>query len=125
MRFAALAVDEGLLPFVTELEELHAQGAAVAQDAARREDLAAQRTALAPRLEELLGSLAVALGGRSLRELALDEDARARLEECLQARAGVQQTMSAAREGLTEAARTLERAQRARTRCRRRSTTPR
>ncbi len=112
-RFAALAVDEGLLPFVTELEELHAQGTAVAQDAARREDLAAQRTALAPRLEELLGSLSVALGGRSLRELALDDDARARLEQCLQTRAGVQQTMSAAREGLIEAAWALERAQRA------------
>jgi uncharacterized protein YhaN len=112
-RFAALAVDEGLLPFVTELEELHAQGTAVAQDAARREDLAAQRTALAPRLEELLGSLTPALGGRSLRELALDDDARARLEQCLQTRAGVQQTMSAAREGLLEAAWTLERAQRA------------
>ena len=112
-RFAALAVDEGLLPFVTELEELHAQGTAVAQDAARREDLAAQRTALAPRLEELLGSLSVALGGRSLRELALDDDARARLEGCLETRAGVQQTMSAAREGLIEAAWTLERAQRA------------
>ncbi len=112
-RFAALAVDEGLLPFVTELEELHAQGTAVAQDAARREDLAAQRTALAPRLEELLGSLAPALGDRSLRELALDEDARARLEERLQARAGVQQAVSAAREGLAEAVRVAERAQRA------------
>jgi uncharacterized protein YhaN len=111
-RFAALAVDEGLLPFVTELEELHAQGTAVAQDATRREDLAAQRTALAPRLEELLGSLVPALGGRSLRELALDEDARARLEECLQARAGVQQAVSAAREGLAEAQRAAERAQR-------------
>ncbi len=112
-RFAALAVDEGLLPFVSELEELHAQGTAVAQDAARREDLAAQRTTLAPRLKELLGSLSVALGGRSLRELALDDDARARLEQCLQMRAGVQQTMSTAREGLLEAAWTLERAQRA------------
>ena len=111
-RFAALAVDEGLLPFVTELEELHAQGTAVAQDTARREDLAAQRTALAPRLEELLGSLAPALGDRSLRELALDQDARARLEECLQARAGVQQAASAAREGLAEAMRGAERAQR-------------
>jgi uncharacterized protein YhaN len=112
-RFAALAVDEGLLPFVTELEDLHAQGTAVAQDAARREDLAAQRTALAPRLEELLGSLSVALGGRSLRELALDDAARAQLERCLETRAGVQQTMSSAREGLIEAAWTLERAQRA------------
>lgn len=112
-RFAALAVDEGLLPFVTELEELHAQGTAVAQDAARREDLATQRTALAPRLEELLGSLAPALGGRSLRELALDEDARAQLEERLQARAGVQQAVSAARQGLAEAARAADRAQRA------------
>jgi uncharacterized protein YhaN len=111
-RFAELAVDEGLLPFVTELEDLHAQGTAVAQDAARREDLAAQRTALAPRLEELLGSLAPALGGRSLRELALDEDARARLEERLQARAGVQQAVNAAREGLAEAERVAERAQR-------------
>jgi uncharacterized protein YhaN len=112
-RFAALAVDEGLLPFVTELEELHAQGTAVAQDAGRREDLVTQRTALAPRLEELLGSLAPALGDRSLRELALDEDARARLEECLQARAGVQQAVSAARDGLAEAVRVAERAQRA------------
>jgi uncharacterized protein YhaN len=112
-RFAALAVDEGLLPFVTELEELHAQGTAVAQDAARREDLAAQRTALMPRLEELLGSLAVALGGRSLREPALDEDARARLEECLQARAGVQQALSTARETLAETSRGVELAQRA------------
>ncbi len=112
-RFAALAVDEGLLPFVTELEDVHAQGTAVAQDAARREDLAAQRTALAPRLKELLGSLAPALGGRSLRELALDEDARARLETCLQARAGVEQAVSTAREGLTEAERVAERAQRA------------
>ena len=112
-RFAALAVDEALLPFATELEDLHAQGTAVAQDAARREDLAAQRTALAPRLEELLGSLSAALGGRSLRELALGEDARARLEECLQARAGVQQALSAATEALAEAVRTAERAQRA------------
>ncbi len=112
-RFAALAVDEGLLPFVTELEELHAQGTAVAQDAARREDLAAQRAALAPRLEELLGSLAAALGDRSLREAALDADARARLEDCLQARAGVQQALGTAREGLAEAERAVERAQRA------------
>jgi uncharacterized protein YhaN len=112
-RFAELAVDEALLPFATELEDLHAQSTAVAQDAARREDLAAQRTALAPRLEELLGSLSAALGGRSLRELALDEDARARLEECLQARAGVQQALSAAQEALAEATRTAERAQRA------------
>ncbi|HEV7494373.1 AAA family ATPase [Baekduia sp.] len=112
-RFAALAVDEGLLPFVTELEDVHAQGTAVAQDAARREDLAAQRTALAPRLEQLLVSLAPALGGRSLRELALDEDARARLEECLQARTGVEQAVSSAREGLAEAVRVAERAQRA------------
>jgi uncharacterized protein YhaN len=111
-RFAALAVDEGLLPFVTELEDLRAQGTAVAQDAARREDLAVQRTALAPRLDELLGSLAPALGRRSLRELALDEDARARLEECLQARAGVQQAVSGAREGLAEAVRVAERAKR-------------
>jgi uncharacterized protein YhaN len=112
-RFAELAVDEGLLPFVTELEELRAEGSAVAQDAARREDLAAQRTALAPRLEELLGSLATALGGRSLRELTLDEDARARLESCLQARAGVQQALSAAQETLAEATRAVELAQRA------------
>jgi uncharacterized protein YhaN len=112
-RFAALSVDEGLLPFVTELEELHAQGTAMAQDAARREDLAAQRTALAPRLEELLGSLTPAVGDRSLRELALDGDARAQLEDCLQRRAGVQQTLSAAREGLIEAAWNLERAQHA------------
>jgi uncharacterized protein YhaN len=112
-RFDALAVDEELLPFVTELEDLRAQGAAVAQDTARHEDLAAQRTALAPRLGELLGSLASALGGRSLRELVLDEDARTRLEECLQARAGVQQAVSAAREGLAEAVRVAERAQRA------------
>jgi uncharacterized protein YhaN len=112
-RFSALAVDEALLPFATELEDLHAQGTAVAQDAARREDLAAQRTALAPRLEELLGSLAPALGGRSLRELALGEDARARLEDCLQARAGVQQALSAAREALAEAARAAQRARRA------------
>ncbi|HEX5924027.1 MAG TPA: AAA family ATPase [Baekduia sp.] len=111
-RFVTLAVDEGLLPFVTELEDLHAQGSGVTQDATRREDLAAQRTALAPRLEELLGSLAPALGGRSLRELALDEDARARLEECLQARAGVQQALSTARETLAEAARAAEQAQR-------------
>jgi uncharacterized protein YhaN len=109
-RFAALAVDEALLPFATELEDLHAQGTAVAQDAARREDLAAQRTALAPRLEELLGSLAPALGGRSLRELALGEDARARLEDCLQARAGVQQARGAAGEALAEAARAVQRA---------------
>jgi uncharacterized protein YhaN len=112
-RFAALTVDEALLPFATELEDLHAHGTAVAQDAARREDLAAQRTALAPRLEELLGSLAAALGGRSLRELALDEDARGRLEDCLQARAGVQQALGAAQEALAEATRATERAQRA------------
>jgi uncharacterized protein YhaN len=112
-RFAELAVDEALLPFASELEDLHAQGSGVAQDAARREDLAAQRTALAPRLEELLESLAPALGGRSLRELALDGDARARLEECLQARAGVQQAVSAAGDGLAEAVRVAERAQRA------------
>jgi uncharacterized protein YhaN len=111
-RFAALAVDEGLLPFVTELEELHAQGSAVAQDATRREDLSVQRTTLAPRLDELLGSLAPALGRRSLREPALDEQARARLEDCLQTRAGVQQAVSAAREGLAEAVRVAERAQR-------------
>jgi uncharacterized protein YhaN len=112
-RFAALAVDDGLLPFVTELEDLHAQGSGVAQDAARREDLAAQRTALAPRLAELLVSLGAALDGRSLRELSLDEDARAQLEGCLQARAGVQQALSAAREALTEAERAADRAQRA------------
>jgi uncharacterized protein YhaN len=111
-RFAALAVDEGLLPFVTELEELHAQGTAVGQDAARREDLAAQRTALTPRLAQLLGSLAPALGGRSLHELVLDEDARARLEGCLQAQAGVQQAVNAARAALAEAERTAERARR-------------
>jgi uncharacterized protein YhaN len=110
-RFAALAVDEGLLPFVTELEELHAHGTAV-QDTARREDLAAQRAALVPRLEELLGSLATALGGRSLRELALDQDARTRLEDCLQARGGVQQALSAAREALGDTERAAERAQR-------------
>ncbi len=112
VRFAALAVDEGLLPFVTELEDLHAQGSGVAQDAARREDLAAQRMALAPRLEDMLGSLTAALDGRSLRELSLDEDARAQLEGCLQARAGVQQALSAAREALTEATRAADRAQR-------------
>jgi uncharacterized protein YhaN len=112
LRFAALTVDDGLLPFVTELEQLHAQGSGVAQDAARREDLAAQRTALSPRLVELLASLGAALGGRSLGEPALDGNARARLEDCLEARAGVQQALSAARETLTEAERAVERAQR-------------
>ena len=90
---------------------MHAQGTVVAQDAARREGLAAQRTALAPRVEELLGSLAPALGGRSLRELALDGDARAQLEECLQARGGVQQALGAAREALADAERAVQRAQ--------------
>jgi uncharacterized protein YhaN len=109
-RLAALAVDEALLPFATELEDVHAQGMAVAQDAGRREDLAAQRTALAPRLAELLESLAPALGGRSLRELALGADARARLEGCLQAQAGVRQALGAAQEALAEAGRAVERA---------------
>jgi len=109
-RFDALAVDEALLPFATELEDVHGQAGAVAQDAARREDLVAQRAAVAARLEELLVALKPALGERSLRELALDEQARERLERCLQARAGVVQGLDGAREALAEAARAAARA---------------
>lgn len=109
-RLEALAVDEGLLAFATQIDELHATGAAVAQDAARRDDLAAQRTTLSAHLEELLRGLAPALGERSLHDVALDADARSRLEACLQARAGVAHAAQAAHDAEAAARRAAERA---------------
>ena len=119
-----LAVDEALLPALGELERLNADGSVVAQDAGRRDELAAARDALAVRLDEQLASLRRSLrdvddaaptesddGGPPAR-VAFDAGARDRLEACLQARAGVTQAATAARAAVQEARRAVDRARR-------------
>jgi uncharacterized protein YhaN len=103
-----LTVDEGLLPLAAEVESLHATASTVAADAARREERSAQVAALAPRVDQLLVSLTPALQGGAAP--ALDDDTRARLETCLQERAGVEQAARTAAEAVADARRAADRA---------------
>jgi uncharacterized protein YhaN len=104
-RLAELTVDEALLPLADAVDALHA----TPRDTARREELAAQLSALEPRLEALLVSLAPSLRDAGA-PFDLDDDTRSRLEACLAQRAGFEQAARTADEAVADARRAATRA---------------
>ncbi|WP_445151030.1 AAA family ATPase [Baekduia sp. Peel2402] len=109
-RLADLTVDDALLPAADDIEHLHERASAVAQDDARRTELLTQAGPLEVRLGELLSSLNGALGADGAEPPTLDDASRARLESCLQERAGVEQAARSAVEALEDARRAAARA---------------
>jgi len=107
-QLAGLVVDEPLVAAAPLVADVAARRTALRQDAAARDDLAAEIAADRARLTALLEGLRGALGGRSLEAVELDDVARERLEACLAARAGIDRAVQDAARALEDAARRAE-----------------
>jgi uncharacterized protein YhaN len=110
-RTSELSIDDASLAVAPALESLAATASSIESDSARRTSLSATLTSLTAGLATRLSALEPQLASGTSR-LALDAEARDRLESHLQERAGVVQADRAARAAVEDAQRAAERARR-------------